>query len=105
MASNPEFVRFACDQIRHAGTVRYRKMFGEYAIYCDDKVVALICDNRFYLKPTAAAQALLPQPVLGSPYPGAKPYLLLGGELEDAELASRLVATTAAAMPAPPPGT
>jgi hypothetical protein len=34
-------------------------MFGEYAIYCDGKVVALVCDDQFFLEPTAAGRALL----------------------------------------------
>lgn len=43
-----------CDQMRGGGDIPFRKMFGEYAIYCDAKVLALVCDNQLLVKPTAA---------------------------------------------------
>jgi len=45
MASAEDFVEYVVEQIRDAGTITYRKMFGEYAVYSGKKVVALICDN------------------------------------------------------------
>ena len=30
-------------------------MLGEYVIYCNNKVVALVCDNKLFVKPTAQA--------------------------------------------------
>ena len=38
MASKIEFVEFVVDQMKEAGTITYRKMFGEYGIYCDGKI-------------------------------------------------------------------
>lgn len=101
MATDQGFVDYVCDQLRAAGTITYRKMFGEYALYSDGKVVALLCDNQFFLKPTDAARALLPQVREGQPYPGAKPHLLLDEALDDGELLSRLVAVTAREMRPP----
>ena len=49
MASELSFMEYVADQIGAAGQVSYRKMFGEYAVYCDGKVVALVCDNQFFL--------------------------------------------------------
>lgn len=54
MASRPEYVAFVCDQLREAGEISSRKMFGEYGIYCDGKIVAMVCDDLFYVKKTAA---------------------------------------------------
>ena len=51
MASDQEFVDFLVDQMQGVGGITFRKMFGEYAIYCNGKVVALICDNQFFVKP------------------------------------------------------
>ncbi len=34
MASSLSFVEYVTDQMRGAGDIRYRKMFGEYAVYC-----------------------------------------------------------------------
>lgn len=101
MATDSGFVEYVCDQIRGAGSITFRRMFGEYALYADGKVVALLCDNQFFLKPTAEGRALLASPKEGLPYRGARPHLLIDEGLEDSELLSRLVATTARALPAP----
>ena len=103
MASDRHFVDYVCDQIGAAGKVSFRKMFGEYAIYCDGKVVALVCDNQCFVKPTAAGRALLGAVTEAPPYPGAKPHYLLAGQLDDAALMARLVRLTAAELPAPKP--
>ena len=57
MASNPDFVQFVADQCAGAGEITFRKMFGDYGIYCNGKIFGLICDDRFYVKPTAAGRA------------------------------------------------
>lgn len=103
MATDPAFADHVLDQCRGAGPVAIRKMFGEYALYCDGKVVALVCDNQFFLKPLPEAAALISEPVYGPPYPGAKPHILLSGELDDPDLMARLVRAVADALPAPKP--
>ena len=52
MASNKDFLDFIVDQIDNAGKITYRKMFGEYAVYSDGKIFALVCDNKLFIKPT-----------------------------------------------------
>ena len=101
MASDIGFVEYVCEQIRGAGQVSHRRMFGEFAVYCDGKVVALVCDNQFFLKPTDAGKALLDRVKQAPPYQGAKPYFLIDAQLDDAEAAAALVRATAAALPAP----
>ena len=101
MGSDIGFVEYVCEQIRGAGQVSHRRMFGEFAVYCDGKVVALVCDNQFFLKPTDAGRALLDRVQEAPPYPGAKPYYLVDAQLDDAEAAAALVRATAAALPAP----
>ena len=79
-------------------------MFGEYCLYLAGKPVALVCDDRLFLKPTNAGRAKLQQVVEGSPYPGAKPHLLIGGELwEEREWLCDLVQATARELPLPKP--
>ena len=73
MASTAEFVQYTADQLSEAGKITYRKMFGEYGLYCDGVFFAVVCDNQFFLKPTEAAMALMPSVVLRPPYPGASP--------------------------------
>ena len=103
MSTDAAFADHVLDQIRGAGGVAVRKMFGEYGVYCDGKVVALVCDNQFFLKPLPEAVALIGALVYAPPYPGAKPHLLLAGALEDADLMARLVRAVAEALPAPKP--
>jgi DNA transformation protein and related proteins len=103
MASDAGFVQHVCDQLRGAGDVTYRKMFGEYAVYAGGKVVALVCDNQLYLKPTDAGRALLDTPVEALPYPGARPHLLLDDVLDDRDLLAALFRATEANLPAPKP--
>ena len=50
MPSNPDYIEFVCEQIRSTGDIRYRKMFGEYMIYLNDKPLFLVCDNTVYEK-------------------------------------------------------
>lgn len=103
MASDQRFVTFIIEQMRGAGSISSRKMFGEYAIYCGEKVVALVCDNQLFVKPTAGGLALLGSPPEGRPFPGAKPHFLMDESLDDPEALSELIATTARELPAPTP--
>ncbi len=103
MVTSPETIEFLMDLLQDAGPVSTRKMFGEYAIYLDGKVVGLVCDDRLFLKPTPAARALIAAPREGAPYPGAKPHLLIEDELDDPESLVRLIRAVAADLPPPKP--
>jgi TfoX/Sxy family transcriptional regulator of competence genes len=103
MASDASFVDYVCDQMRDAGSISSRKMFGEFAVYCDGKVVALICDDQLYVKPTQGGRALLGDPVEAPPYPGAKPYFLVTDRVDDREWLGALIAATALELPDPKP--
>lgn len=103
MASDQSFVDYVCDQISAAGLVSCRKMFGEYAVYCGGKVVALVCDNQLFVKPTVAGHTLIGSPVLVPPFPGAKPWFLIEDQLEDRPWISQLIRLTELEIPAPKP--
>jgi len=103
MASDPDFVQFVCEQLRGVGGVSHRKMFGEYAIYVGNKVVALVCDDRLFLKPTDAGRALLAAPVEAPPFPGAKPYLVVDDHVDDADFLAALFRATEGEVPEPKP--
>lgn len=103
MASDEDFVIFAADQMGDAGTVTYRKMFGEYAVYCDGKVVALICGNRLYVKQTDGGRSFIGDVVEAPAYQGARPSFLIGDRLEDRDWISRLIRITADELPEPKP--
>ena len=77
-------------------------MFGEYAIYCNEKVVTLVCDDQLFLKPTNASKQLIDVLEEAPPYPGAKNYYLISPDLwDDREFLSRLISATAAELPLP----
>lgn len=80
-----------------------RKMFGEYALYLDGKVVALVCDDQLFLKPTAGALAALPGCAMGPPYPGAKDHLLVTDALDDPDRVTAGLRAIAADLPPPKP--
>jgi DNA transformation protein and related proteins len=103
MSSDLSFVEYILDQINQAGQVSFKKMFGEYAIYCDDFFVALVCDNQLFVKPTAVGRSMIDSIVEAPPYPGAKSHLLIGEQLDDQEWISNLIRLTASELPAPKP--
>lgn len=80
-----------------------RKMFGEYALYLDGKVVALVCDDLLFLKPTPGAIAALPDSPTGHPYPGAKLHLLVTDALDDPDRVVAALNAIARDLPAPKP--
>ena len=100
MASNIDLVHYIADQCSGAGDITTRKMFGDYAIYCDGKIFGLICDNNLYIKPTEAGRALLSNVELRPPYDGAKDYFYIA-EVDDRDSLSALVRATCDALPAP----
>ncbi len=102
MSSDLGFVEYVCEQARDAGVIRFRKMFGEFALYCDEKVVALICDDQLFIKPTEGGRAFLGDPLEVPPYDGSKPYFLIES-FDDREWLSELVALTARELPPPKP--
>ena len=103
MATDLEFMEFLADQMAGAGEVSYRKMFGEYAVYCGGKVVALVCDNQLFVKPTAAGRAFIGAPVEAPAYPGAKDSFLIEDAFEDRDWISELIRITARELPMPKP--
>lgn len=81
-----------------------RKMFGEYALYLDGRVIALICDDRLFLKNLPEAARLLPGAELGAPYPGARPHLLADPWLDDPETLAAAARALAQVVPTPKRG-
>ena len=80
-----------------------RKMFGEYALYLDGKVVAFVCDDTLFIKPTPGALALLPDTERGPAYPGSKDYIIGSEVLDDPDLCIRALRAVAADAPPPKP--
>lgn len=103
MASDPDFVDYVREQIGLGDRLTRRRMFGEYALYVDGKVVAFVCDNSLFVKPSPAVAELAPNLPGRPPYPGAKDYPVADELLDDADALQALVLRTASLMPPPKP--
>lgn len=89
MATSTDFIEYVCGQIRGFLAVRYKKMFGEYMVYVNDKPIFLVCDNTVYVKKLAALDTVMTDAECGVPYNGAKEHYIL--DIDDAELTQRVV--------------
>ncbi len=98
MASSLDFVDYIVDQCGGAGEIVAKKMFGDYGIYCNGKIFGLICDDRFYVKPTEAGRQLLREEDLRPPYEGAKDYFYIA-DVDDRDYLSTLVRETCKELP------
>lgn len=96
-------MEYVLEQGREAGPLEAKRMFGEYALYLGGKVVALVCDNQVFVKPTEPGRALLAPVEEGRPYPGAKPHLEVTELVERPAAFAALLRATAAALPEPKP--
>ena len=103
MATDKEFVDFVLDQIENAGEVSAKRMFGEWGVFSNGKIFALICNSKLYIKPTEAGRAFIKNPIEAPPYEGAKPSFLIEDKLEDREWLSHLVRISLEELPEPKP--
>ena len=103
MASEQKFVDFIIDQMGMPEQITYKKMFGEYGLYFDNKLFALVCDNKLYIKPTQAGRDYIKDVVEAPPYSGAKPSFLIAEQLDDHVWLRRLVTITVKELPEPKP--
>ncbi|TSD47888.1 TfoX/Sxy family protein [Rhodococcus sp. KBS0724] len=82
--------------------VRARAMFGEYGLYCDEKVVGLICGDVLFVKPTEVGAEFGSDADLAPPYPGAKPYYRVPEErFHDVDRLHAFIQRTADALALP----
>ncbi|MBX3092395.1 MAG: TfoX/Sxy family protein [Cryobacterium sp.] len=103
MSTRRETADFVLDQLDPL-PVHVRSMFGEFALYCDDKTVAFICDDTVFMKPTAVAEEMLGPETMAPAYPGSKLYYAVPGDrLENREWLQKLVQSTADILPLPKP--
>lgn len=104
MATSPDTVEFILEMLRNPGRFKVRAMFGEYALYADNKVVALVCDDQLYVKIIPESDELAELCDTGAPYPGAKPHYVVEEHLlSKLEYLPALLLAMAKALPAPKP--
>ena len=102
MASKQSTVDYIVDQTLSVEGISTRKMFGEYALYVGNKVVALICDDTLFVKITEAGKEFVGDLYKEGPaYPGAKPSIVINpDQIDDREWISELISITAEHAPA-----
>lgn len=105
MPTKESTIEYILDQLAGVGEMKARKMFGEYALYCDSKVVALVCDDELFVKITELGRAYVGDKYQeGFAYPGAKPSMhIYGDQIEDREWLGELIRITADSLPLPKP--
>jgi DNA transformation protein and related proteins len=105
MSTQKSTIDYLLDQLAGAGNVSAKKMFGEYALYCNGKVVGLICNDTLYIKITIPGKEFIGNYYReGFAYPGAKVSMLIDADrIEDREWLNQLICITAENIPFPKP--
>lgn len=101
MATTLEYIQYVCDQIEGVGNIRYRKMFGEYMVYVEDRPVLLVCDNTVYVKMLPEVEGVLDGAETGKPYEGAKVHYIL--DIEDVPLCQSVIGILKTVIPVQKP--
>ena len=99
MATSIEYIRFVCEQIQGNYDVRYKKMFGDYMVYLNDKPVLLVCDNCAFVKKVQELAEILKDAECGYPYVGAKEWYVL--DIENSDLTQKVLAILEMITPLP----
>ena len=99
MANSPEFVKFIIDQIEDSCEATYSKMFGGGTLYSKGKVVALVCDDQLFVKPTEAGRSFIGDVTEAPAFPGAKMSFLIQDGIDDREWLTQLIRLTEADLP------
>lgn len=100
MASSKEYLDFILEQLSELNDVSYRAMMGEFIIYYRGKIVGGIYDDRFLVKPTKSAVAMMPNADMELPYDGVKEMLLVD-DVDNKEFLTELLEAMYLELPAP----
>lgn len=100
MASSKEYLEFIMEQLSLLDDVSCRAMMGEYILYYRGKVIGGIYDDRFLVKPTKSALALMPDADMELPYEGAKKMILVDN-VDDKKFLKELFDAMFEELPAP----
>lgn len=99
MASSKDYLEFILEQLSGLNEITHRSMMGEYILYYRGKVFGGIYDDRFLVKPTKSAKAMMPDADMELPYEGAKEMILVD-DVDDREFLRELVEAIYDELPA-----
>lgn len=100
MASSKDYLAFVLEQLSELHGISSRPMMGEYILYYQGRIMGGIYDDRFLVKPTRAALAMMPDAPRETPYGGAKEMLLVDN-IEDRQFLKDLLEAMLPELPAP----
>lgn len=99
MATSEDFINYICEQINGVGEIRYKKMFGEYLIYVNEKPIITVCDNIAFIKKLECIEELMQGSEIGFPYKGAKEHYIL--DIDNIELSRTVITKLEEVTPLP----
>jgi len=101
MATTQEYIEYVCEQIEGIGEIRYKKMFGEYMVYVNNKPILLVCDGIVYVKKLDVIYDLMKEADVGIPYKSAKEHYVL--DIDNKELSRKVLIELEKVTPIPKP--
>lgn len=101
MATSLTFIEYVCEQLKGIGEIRYKKMFGEYMVYVNDKPVIIVCDDTAFVKKVNEIEAKMEGAETGTPYKGAKEHYIL--DIDNATFCKEVVTEIEKVTPIPKP--
>ncbi len=99
MATNKDYIEYVCEQIKDIGDILYKKMFGEYMVYVNNKPLITVCDNTCFVKEKDEIKELMKEASKGFPYNGAKEHYIL--DIDNADLSKEIISKLEEITPMP----
>ena len=99
MATSVEYIEFVCEKICGNYDKRYKKMFGEYLVYVNEKPIFTVCNNCVFIKKLKEIENLMEGAEEGFPYQGAKEHYIL--DIENKQLTDKIVEILVEVTPVP----
>jgi len=89
MATSVDFINYVCEQLDGIGLITYKKMFGEYMVYLNEKPVIIVCENTAFVKKLECIKEYMDSASVGFPYNGAKEHYIL--DIDNSDLCKKVV--------------
>lgn len=101
MATTNEYIEYVCEQIKGTGDIRYKKMFGEFMVYVNEKPVIIVCNNISFVKKLDCIEEMMKNAEIGFPYKGAKEHYVL--DIDNSDFCKLVVTEIEKVTPVPVP--
>ncbi len=99
MATEVSFINYVCEQLEGIGEISYKKMFGEYMVYLNNKPVIIVCDNTAFVKKLDCIEEYMKNASTGYPYDGAKGHYIL--DIDNSDFSKKVVLEIEKVTPLP----